>query len=50
MNIIIESMTQSHLDKIRDNLQENFDEFWNTPPDMAQAPVKITILGLGTDL
>ena len=29
MNIIIESMTQSHLDKIRDNLQENFDEFWN---------------------
>ena len=29
MNIIIKSMTQSHLDKIRDNLQENFDEFWN---------------------
>ena len=29
MNIIIESMTQSHLDKIRDNLQETFDEFWN---------------------
>ena len=29
MNIIIKRMTQSHLDKIRDNLQENFDEFWN---------------------
>lgn len=29
MNVKIEKMTESHLDKIKDNLQEDFDEFWN---------------------
>ena len=29
MNIIIEKMTLEHLNKIKENLQENFDEFWN---------------------
>ena len=29
MNIIIEKMTKEHLDKIKENLKEDFDEFWN---------------------
>lgn len=29
MEITIEKMTKSHLDKIKNNLQEDFDEFWN---------------------
>lgn len=29
MNIKIEKMTKEHLEKIKDILQEQFDEFWN---------------------
>ena len=29
MNITIENMTLEHLEKIKENLKENFDEFWN---------------------
>lgn len=29
MNITIEKMTKEHLDKIKENLKEDFDEFWN---------------------
>lgn len=29
MNITIENMTLEHLEKIKENLKEDFDEFWN---------------------
>lgn len=29
MNIKIEKMTKEHLDKIKENLENDFDEFWN---------------------
>ena len=29
MNINIEQMNIKHLDKIKENLKEDFDEFWN---------------------
>ena len=29
MNITIENMTLEHLEKIKEKLKENFDEFWN---------------------
>lgn len=29
MNITIEKMTKEHLEKIKENLKEDFDEFWN---------------------
>lgn len=29
MNITIEKMTLEHLEKIKENLKEDFDEFWN---------------------
>ena len=29
MNKIIKKMTKEHLDKIKENLKEDFDEFWN---------------------
>ena len=29
MNIKIEQMNLKHLDKIKKNLEEDFDEFWN---------------------
>ena len=28
----------------------NFEEFWNTPPEIEHAPAKITILGSGVAL
>lgn len=28
----------------------SFEEFWNIPPEIAQAPANITILGFGVDL
>ena len=29
MNITIEKMSNKHLEKIKENLKEDFDEFWN---------------------
>ena len=29
MNIKIEKMTKEHLNKIKENLENDFDEFWN---------------------